>query len=275
MRRSLFILIMAISAACYSQDSNPLPGKTGWKLVWQDNFNGNGPDNRKWNILIRETSKHNELQYYIPEEVAVANGLLRITGRKQKYGSKEYTSGRIDTKSKFSPVYGRYEIRAKLPGGQGIWPAFWLYPQNRDWMMEYIMAEAVAAGKESLIPEERPWYTEIDIMEFLGHEPAVLYGTLHYYTFDGRKQTSSGTWRGTEDYTKDFHTYVLEWEPDSLKWFIDGHLLHSTTTGIPHTPHYLIINTAIGGAWPGNPDSTTVFPAFLDVDYVKVYQRKQ
>lgn len=273
MRLPFSLLIMAISFACFSQKQTT--AKNEWKLIWQDNFSGNRLNDRKWNILIRETSKHNELQYYIPGEVSVINGLLRIKSSRQKYGSKDYTSGRIDTRSKFSPVYGRYEIRAKLPGGQGIWPAFWLYPQNRDWMMEYIMAEAVAAGKESLIPEERPWYTEIDIMEFLGHEPDVLYGTLHFYSFDGKKQTSSGTWRGQDDYTIDFHTYVLEWEPGSLRWYIDGQLLHSTTSGVPHTPHYLIINTAIGGAWPGNPDSTTVFPAFLDVDYVKVYKRKE
>jgi beta-glucanase (GH16 family) len=160
-----------------------------------------------------------------------------------------------------------------LPGGKGIWPAHWLYPQNRDWHMEYVMAEAVANGKERMIPEERPWYSEIDIMEFLGHEPNIVYGTLHYYTFDGQKKTSSVTWKGDCDYPKDFHVYALEWEPDALRWFIDDKLIHSTTNGIPHTPHYLILNTAVGGAWPGNPDATTSFPQFHDVDYVRVYQR--
>lgn len=246
-----------------------------YKLVWQDDFRGRRLDERKWNILTRETSKHNELQYYIPGEVSVENGMLRIRSSKAKYGPMEYTSGRIDTKDKFTPLYGRFEIRAKLPSGKGIWPAYWLYPQYRDWQMEYIMSEAVANGKESLIPEERPWYTEIDIMEFLGHEPKVLYGTLHYYTFDGKKRTSSGTWRGEEDYSGGFHVYALEWEPDSIRWYIDGRLIHSTTTGIPHKPHYLIINTAIGGAWPGNPDSTTVFPQVHLIDYVKIYRREE
>lgn len=269
MKNLLILLLLVISAASFSQNRS-----SEWKLVWEDNFSRNKLDSRKWNVLIRETSKHNELQYYIPEEVFLEDGLLRIRSSRRHYGSKEYTSGRLDTRDKFTPVYGRFEIRGKLPSGQGIWPAYWLYPQNRNWMMEYIMAEAVANGKESLIPEERPWYTEIDIMEFLGHEPAVLYGTLHYYSFDGRKMTSSGTWHGTDDLSKDFHTYVLEWEPDSLRWYIDGRLLHSTASGVPHTPHYLIINTAVGGAWPGNPDSTTLFPQFHDVDYVRVYQRR-
>lgn len=244
-----------------------------WKLVWHDEFDGDRLDTTKWNVLIREQSKHNELQYYLPDEVSVENGLLRIRSSKRKYGSQEYTSGRLDTKDKLAPVYGRFEICARLPYGQGMWPAHWLYPQNRNWLMEYVMAEAVANGKESIIPEERPWYSEIDIMEFLGHEKGVLYGTLHYYTFDGQKKSSSGTWRSDTDYTKDFHVYALEWEPDSIKWYVDGQLIHSTSSGIPHTPHYLILNTAVGGSWPGNPDSTTVFPQYHDIDWVRVYQR--
>lgn len=267
---SVVFILGFISSVTYSQSAT----EKGWKLVWEDDFSGKRLNPSKWNILTRETSKHNELQYYIPEEVSVSEGQLRLTSSKRKYGSKAYTSGRIDTKGKFSPVYGRFEIRARLPKGQGIWPAYWLYPQNRDWAMEYTMAQAVEAGKESLIPEERPWYTEIDIMEFLGHEPGVLYGTLHYYTFNGQKRTSSGTWKSAEDYSREFHVYALEWEQDSLRWYIDGKLLHSTAEGVPHTPHYLILNTAVGGAWPGNPDSTTVFPQFHDIDYVKVYRRK-
>jgi beta-glucanase (GH16 family) len=102
------------------------------------------------------------------------------------------------------------------------------------------MEDAGAAGKERLIPEERPWDTEIDIMEFLGHEPGVLYGTMHYCDFDGTRRSTSGTWRSDVDYTKDFHVYVLEWEPDSVRWFIDGHRIHATANGIPHTPHYII-----------------------------------
>lgn len=244
-----------------------------WKLVWCDEFNGRKLDPKKWSVLLREHSKHNELQYYVSDEVYLENGWLRLRSRERNYGVQRYTSGRLDSAGKFAPTYGRFEIRARLPGGQGLWPAHWLYPQNRDWEMEYLMAEAVANGKERLIPEARPWYTEIDIMEFLGHEPTVAYGTLHYYTFDGQKRTSSGTWRGDTDFTKDFHVFALEWEPNEMRWFIDGKLLHATTNGIPHTPHYLILNTAVGGGWPGNPDATTVFPQYHDIDYVRVYQR--
>ena len=245
-----------------------------WKLVWHDEFEGKRLDTTKWNILLREQSKHGELQYYLPDEVYVGNGVLRIRSQVRSYGSQKYTSGRLDTRGKFSPTYGRFEIRAKLPGGQGLWPAHWLYPQNRDWPMEYIMMDAVEKGKERIIPEARPWYSEIDIMEFLGHERNVLYGTLHYYSFDGKKQSTSGTWHGKDDYTQDFHLYALKWEPDSIRWYVDGQLLHSTVSGIPHTPHYLILNTAVGGTWPGNPDSTTVFPQYHDIDYVRVYQKE-
>lgn len=266
------IFILSLPVLLSFRESRP---KEKWKLVWYDEFNGNQLDTNKWNVLMRETSKHNELQYYIPDEVFVENGFLRIRSSKRKYGAQEYTSGRLDTRRKCAPVYGRFEIRAKLPGGQGMWPAHWLYPQNRNWQMEYVMAEAVADGKESMIPEERPWYSEIDIMEFLGHETGVVYGTLHYYTFDGQKRTSSGTWRSTTDYSADFHIYALEWEPDSMRWYIDDNLIHATTSGIPHTPHYLILNTAVGGRWPGNPDSTTVFPQYHDIDYVRIYQRQR
>jgi beta-glucanase (GH16 family) len=276
MKQTIIILLFGI--ALLNPDSLSAQKETSsqsdWKLVWQDEFDGKSLDMSKWSVLLRETSKHGELQYYVPDEVFVGNGYLRIRSRVRNYGSKEYTSGRLDTDGTFAPVYGRFEIRARLPGGQGLWPAHWLYPQERNWLMEKAMEDAVAAGKERLIPEERPWYTEIDIMEFLGHETGVLYGTLHYCDYDGTRRSTSGTWRSDTDYTKDFHVYVLEWEPDSIRWFIDGNRIHATAKGIPHTPHYIILNTAIGGSWPGNPDSTTVFPQFHDIDYVRVYQKQ-
>lgn len=268
----LFIALMIMPVKLFpEQHSKPTDS---WKLVWQDEFNGTSLDTGKWNVLIRENSKHGELQYYLPDEVTVSDGILRISSHKRKYGSKEFTSGRLDTDGKFAPVYGRFEIRAKLPGGKGLWPAHWLYPQDRDWMMEKAMEDAVAGGKERLIPEERPWYSEIDIMEYLGHEPNTIYGTVHYCSFDGTRRSGSGTWRGKVDYSSDFHVYALEWEPDSIRWYVDDTLIYATTNGIPHKPHYLILNTAIGGSWPGDPDSTTVFPQYHDIDYVRYYQKK-
>ncbi|HEX6559943.1 MAG TPA: glycoside hydrolase family 16 protein [Longimicrobiales bacterium] len=275
MRHALLLPLSIFLASCASSPApSTAPGPAGWRLVWSDEFNGSRIDTTKWNVLIRETSKHNELQYYLPDEVYVENGWLRLRSRVRRYGGMHYTSGRVSTDGKFAPTYGRFEIRARLPGGKGLWPAHWLYPQNRDWAMEQLMARAVAEGNERAIPEARPWYSEIDIMEFLGHEPNVVYGTLHYHTFGGEKKSSSGTWRGSVDYTKDFHVFALDWQPDSLRWYVDDQLIHATVNGIPHTPHYIILNTAVGGAWPGNPDATTVFPQFHDIDYVRVYQKR-
>lgn len=248
--------------------------KKEWKLIWQDEFNGKKLEKKKWNVLTRETSKHGEVQYYIPDELYLQKGNLRIRSSKKDFGSQHFTSGRLDTKDKLAVTYGRFEIRGKLPVGQGIWPAYWLYPQNRDWMMEYTMTEAVANGKESSIPELRPWYSEIDIMEFLGHEPKISYATFHYCSFKGERKSSSGKYTADYSFADDFHVFALEWEADAIRWYIDGNLIHTAKEGVPHTPHFLILNTAVGGSWPGNPDSTTVFPQYHDIDYVRVYQRK-
>jgi beta-glucanase (GH16 family) len=248
--------------------------RPGWKLVWRDEFNDDRLDTSKWSVLVREQSKHHELQYYLPDEVYVQNGCLHLRSRTRDYGGMHhYTSGRLSTDGKFAPVYGRFEIRARLPYGKGLWPAIWLYPQNRDWIMEQVMAKAVQEGHESTIPEERPWYSEIDILEYLGHETNVVYATLHYSTFAGELKRSSATWKASVDLSKDFHVYALEWEPNEIRWYVDDNLIHSTRIGIPHKPHYIILNTAVGGDWPGNPDATTTFPQLFDIDYVRVYQR--
>jgi beta-glucanase (GH16 family) len=267
-RNSLLVLLLLTGTAGHAQSP-----ALDWKLVWSDEFNGSKLDAKKWNVLLREQSKHGELQYYVPDDVYIENGILRLRSRVRNYGTMKYTSGRISTDGRFAPTYGRFEIRARLPGGKGIWPAHWLYPQNRDWAMEELMQEAVDDKRESAIPEARPWYSEIDIMEFLGHEQNVFYGTLHYRTFGGERKTSSVTWKADFDFTKDFHIFALEWEPDAIRWYVDGRLVHTSVNGVPHTPHYIILNTAVGGSWPGSPDSTTVFPQFHDVDYVRVYQR--
>jgi beta-glucanase (GH16 family) len=270
------LTIITVAAVWPSQvfaaDAEPKPG---WKLVWQDEFDGSSLSPHKWNKLVREQSKHNELQYYVPDEAYLEKGSLRLRSRVRDYGTQHYTSGRVDTSGKFSPVYGRFEIRGKLPNGQGMWPAYWLYPQNRDWPMEQLMARAVAEGRERQIPEARPWYTEMDIMEFLGHEPKTLYATFHFHSFDGQKKSSSSTFKSDVDYTKDFHVYAFEWDPDEMRWYVDDKQIHSTKKSVPHEPHYLILNTAVGGQWPGNPNDTTVFPQYHDIDYVHVYQRPE
>ena len=122
----LSLFLLPLGHTTWGQDA----GKKEWKLIWKDEFNGKKLNPKKWNVLIRETSKHDELQYYIPEEVYLQDGNLRIRSSKRDYGNKHYTSGRLDTKDKLAITYGKIEIRGKLPVGQGIWPAYWLYPQT-------------------------------------------------------------------------------------------------------------------------------------------------
>src|ERR1700709_1431426 len=141
------LLLVLVPICSTSFGDEPAAAKSnGWELVWQDEFNEKELSPEKWNVLTREQSKHNERQYYLPDEVYVQDGCLRLRSRKRDFGTQHFTSGRVDTSGKFSPVYGRFEIRGRLPGGKGLWPADWLYPQNRDWAMERLMAETVAAG---------------------------------------------------------------------------------------------------------------------------------
>ena len=151
---AITFFLTALAGGLLAAEKPPAIG--GWKPVWQDEFNGKKLSPKKWNVLLRETSKHNELQYYLPDEVYLEKGCLRLRSRVRDFGSQHYTSGRVDTSGKFAPTYGRFEIRARLPGGKGLWPAHWLYPQNRDWQMEYIMAEAVADRERAVDPGSSP-----------------------------------------------------------------------------------------------------------------------
>ena len=147
--RLLTCLILATNCLnSFGDEPQPAPSN-GWELVWRDEFDGTELSAEKWNVLTREKSKHNELQYYLPDEVYLHDGCLRLRSRKRDFGSQNFTSGRVDTSGKFAPVYGRFEIRGRLPGGKGMWPAYWLYPQNRDWAMERLMTDTIAAAMRS------------------------------------------------------------------------------------------------------------------------------
>lgn len=213
---------------------------------------------------------NNELECYRASNAYTENGklVLKAEKRKNEAGTKEYTSAKLITKGKKSWTYGRLEIRAKLPTGQGIWPAIWMMPED-----DYIFGGWPSGG-------------EIDIMEFLGHETNKVYGTLHYGNPHG---TNQGSYKltGTDNFTDSYHVFSVEWEPGEIRWYVDGHLYftenswYSGDTGEAdyytypapfNRDFYLILNLAVGGDWPGNPDATTSFPAKMYVDYVKVYQ---
>ncbi|UCF39405.1 MAG: glycoside hydrolase family 16 protein [Acidobacteriota bacterium] len=250
---------------------------SGWKLVWSDEFDGPSIDLTKWEHQIgigQGGWGNNELEYYTarPENSRIEDGKLIIEARKEIYNdghiARSYTSARMRTMNQGDWKFGRLEIRAKVPQGQGIWPAIWMLPTDN------VYGTWAASG-------------EIDIMELVGHEPNKVHGTLHYGGEWPRHLSSGGSYTlpsGT--FSDDFHVFVLEWEEREMRWYVDDiHFLtqnswHSNSANTPapfpapfDQRFHLLLNVAVGGNWPGIPDSTTVFPQKMEVDYVRVYQR--
>ncbi len=252
MKIKLIIIIVFIAGvfitggifAAEQQDEQPLQ----WYLLWNDEFDGTELDGSKWRVENAALNKNNELQYYTPEEVSVHDGLLTLRSSKKNRGGREYTSGLVETRGKFAQQYGRIEVRAKLPQGKGIWPAHWMLP---------------ASGK---------WPPEIDITEIIGHQPNVMHMTVHWGTSSDRKK------RGDifigPDFSQDFHEFAVEWDKDAITWFVDGQQRLQVTEYVPQEPFFIILNTAVGGNWPGCPNSQTQFPQYHDIDYVRVYAQE-
>ncbi|MFH0921248.1 MAG: discoidin domain-containing protein [Fibrobacterota bacterium] len=224
--------------------------QTSWKLVWEDEFDGTELDTTRWTAVTDCGDHRNtEQQCYMASAVSVGNGMLTITGTNQAQNGYSYTSGAIKTgnwssPSKFTQAYGRFEFRAQLPaGGQGIWPALWLYPP-------------------------RQWPPEIDLVEAV-NTMSTIYMTYHWGTESTHQQDGSST---TISNPGDWHIYAMEWETNEIRWYIDG-VLKKTHTGTDVTdiPMQLYINLALGGIWPGPVGGSTVFPQFLHVDYVRAY----
>lgn len=238
----------------------------GWVLRWSDEFDGPegaGVDATKWAYDTGGGGWGNgELEHYTARAANVARrgGYLEITALREDYEGSRYTSGRIKTAGRFEFRYGRVEMRARLPQGQGIWPAFWM----------------LGADIGSV-----PWPAcgEIDIMEWVGRSPTRIFGTVHGPSYSG--EGGLGAWH-TEPggYADAFHSYAVEWEPDVIRWYFDGGLYEVRTPldlagrrwAFDHD-FFILLNLAVGGAWPGAPDATTTFPQRYQIDYVRVYQR--
>nr|UUZ04252.1 laminarinase [Candidatus Neomarinimicrobiota bacterium] len=256
------------------EDESPqdtIRGPVNYQLVWHDEFNDSTIDLNKW---IFEVNAHgggnNELQYYTdrPLNCYLRNGVLVIQALQEQYtgpdGPRDYTSARINTRLKGDWKYGWFEIRAKLPYGKGLWPAIWMMPTDSRY------GSWPASG-------------EIDIMELLGHEPNKVYGTIHYGgTYPIHLQSGKSYQLAGGSFAADFHTFALQWDSTSIKWYVDGILYQTQTSwstqGYPYPapfdqPFFLILNVAVGGNWPGNPDNTTSFPQRMEVDYVRIFQR--
>lgn len=249
-------------------------GSKPWTLAWSDEFDGTAgqlPDASKWTAEIGGQGWGNqEREYYTGSATNAAldgDGHLVITAATEPantalscwYGPCRYTSARLITKGKFAQAYGRFEARIRIPRGQGIWPAFWLLGDDIDrvgW----------------------PQSGEIDVMEVIGKEPSTLYGTIH-----GPKgadvggmqpMASGGAW------ADDYHLYAMEWEPGEIRLYADSQMYRRiASSDVPSGgwvfdhPFFVLLNVAVGGNWPGDPDATTVFPQQMLVDYVRVYRR--
>jgi beta-glucanase (GH16 family) len=259
-------VMMAATTGCTKDDGVSPDGsavdstaRAGWTLVWHDEFNGPAIDTGIWNYEVNGNGGgNNELQYYTAEQrnAFIENGTLVIQALKESYNGKAYTSARLNTDHKKDWLYGRVDVRAKLPYGRGLWPAIWMLPT--DW----VYGGWPASG-------------EIDIMELLGHEPAKIYGTVHYGQ-DAAHHLQSGSSYSLAggSFSSAFHTFSLEWTADSIKWFVDDKKYFAEANGSPFDKRFhLLLNVAVGGNWPGSPDASTVFPQVMQVDYVRVYSK--
>ncbi len=265
--RSALLATSVLLAVCPVSAADAPPG---WKLVWSDEFNGLALDTSKWEFEVNaQGGGNNELQYYVTNNVSVRDGVLSIEARREYYegteGARNYTSSRIRTRFKGDWTHGRFDIRAKLPKGKGIWPAIWMMPTDEHY-----------GGW--------PNSGEIDIMELLGHEPNKVHGTLHYGdAAKGHASQGASHKRAQGTFSDDFHVFRLDWDPGAMRWYVDDHLYQTQTNWHTRTKPFpapfdqrfhMILNLAVGGNWPGNPDSTTVFPQTMAVDYVRVYGKR-
>ena len=238
----------------------------GYNLVWHDEFDGTSLNTSDWTY---ETGGHGwgnqELQYYRQENTEVKDGLVIITAKKESFGGRQYTSSRLKTQGKQSFTYGRMDIRAALPFGKGIWPAIWMLG-------------------ESFTSVSWPACGEIDIMEMVGgnsgqYSNSKVYGTVHW-EHNGDHADYGGSNRLSEGYFSDaFHVFSIEWDENEIRWYRDNMKFHTMDiTGAQlsefHEDFFFILNVAVGGQWPGSPNSETVFPQQMAVDYVRVFQKQ-
>lgn len=266
LRSTVVLSVLFLTANAIGQDRP-------WKLVWSDEFDGKTLDYSKWEAEVNAFGGGNhELQMYTDrkENLRVEDGHLVIEARKDKpdiSGTvREYSSARIRTKHRGDWKYGKFEVRAKLPSGQGVWPAIWMLPTDE------VYGTWASSG-------------EIDIMEFKGQEPNIVWGTLHYgKQWPNNKHTSGQLKLPKGNFTDDFHVHTLEWEEGVMRWYADGELYQTQkewSSGGGKFPapfdqrFHLLLNLAIGGGFVGDPNADTPFPRVYLVDYVRVYQRAE
>ncbi|MET7276790.1 family 16 glycosylhydrolase [Kribbella sp. NPDC005582] len=259
-----------LQAPAQAQQQAPQAAAAVLATTFEDNFDGpagQAPDSNKWRYDIGGSGWGNaERQYYTNSTRNSAkdgNGNLVITARRESggfqchYGTCEYTSARLLTAQTFTQTYGRFEARIKIPGTQGVWPAFWMLgAQGGGW----------------------PNNGEIDIMENIGREPNTVHGTIHGPGYSGAEGIGAAyNSPNGQPFRNDFHTYRVDWAPDSITWFVDGVQYQRRTPAdlggdqwVFNHPFFMIMNVAVGGSWPGYPDGSTVMPQTMTIDYVRV-----
>ena len=258
----LFLLMLLVGITL------PASAQT-WELVWADEFDGTEVDPAKWTFQLGDGCPdlcgwgNNELEWYQAENATVADGFLTITAKEEQAGGKNYTSARMRTINQGDWTYGRFEVRAKMPIGKGLWPAIWMLPTDPS-----IYGTWAASG-------------EIDIMEYVGDKPTEVLGTIHYGAPWPNNQSTSNTYtlqQGT--FNDDFHVFAVEWEHGTIRWYVDDVRYAqssnwSSTGGTFPAPFdvefHLLLILAVGGNLPGDPDASTVFPQTMVVDYVRVF----
>ena len=278
MPRFLLVLVGPLCfLACSACSADP-HSLRNYTLSWQDEFNAPDnslPDPSKWTYDLGVGGQgwgNHELEYYTdrPQNAYIKNGNLVISAREERYTdphgvTRSFTSARLKTQNLFSQAYGRFEARIKIPAGQGIWPAFWLLGNNFP-----------SVGW--------PRCGEIDIMENVGKEPGTVHGSLHgpVAAASASDVTAAFHLPPGKNFSDDFHVYAVEWEPAAVRFYADSTLYATFMPQSPGSgpwifdhPFFIILNVAVGGAWPGNPDPSTKFPQSMLVDYVRVYSTKR
>lgn len=255
-----------------------------WQLVWSDEFDYTGvPDPDKWVIDVWPARKVNdEDQTYTARDknLRVENGHLIIEAFKEQFGGAEYTSGRLHSQGKGDFLYGRIEVRAKLPAGKGTWPAIWMLPSDP---FKYATScKPGDAWQGSPTCDAWPNSGEIDIMEHVGYEMGHVHGTVHNEAYYWAKWEQRKGRILLDDVAESFHNYELEWTPDDIRIYVDGHHYFTYVnekngwqTWPYDQPFHLILNIAVGGMWgrSGGGIDDSIFPQRMEVDYVRVYER--
>ena len=237
-------------------------------LIWSDEFNGapgSPPDPSKWVYDLGGDGWGNqELEVYTDNRGnSHLDGQGHLVIQALQLAPGKFTSARLKTQGKFAFEYGRVEARIRIPDGQGIWPAFWM-----------LGADTRRNGW--------PACGEIDVMENIGREPDTVHGTIHGPGYSGAKAIGKLFQIAGGRFSADYHVYAVEWSPERIDFLVDGQSYHTVTpAALPagakwvfDHPFFLILNVAVGGAWPGNPDGSSAFPQQMLVDYVRVYARQ-